>query len=223
MRYFAPVLSFLALGLVLSLLGAPLFLVIAFPASAAHFTAIAKTLIPWLSVVLLLLVFHEGVREVFRALAGALNRLKKLGGGGVTSEFEGQQFDVAPLTSDQLTKLAEYVQSLTDAKEGETLWAWHFFIKYVVATIYGSQVQLLLSLHNEGTQKPGKLRRYYEFFLEREPDSSQYKFESYVQYLISNLLIRLDVESHQYEITAQGEKFLEVLDEYGSAWNMFRG
>lgn len=223
MWYVTTFLGFLVFVLVMALLAAPLYLVIRFPEAGANLTAISRTLIPWLSIVLLLLVFNEGVKQVFGGIAGALHRLRKLGAGGVTSEFEEQQRDVLPLTAEQVQQLAEHIDSLATAKEGESAWAWHFFIKYVSATIYGSQVKLLKALRDEGPQDPVAVLPFYELFLQREPESSQYRFESYVQYLVSNVLIRFDSETSQYEITEHGKRFLAVLDEHQVNWATLRG
>lgn len=111
----------------------------------------------------------------------AIGRLKKFGAPGFTSEFEEQQRDVYPLTKEQVQQLANYIQSVTTVKEGESAWAWHFFIKYVAATIYGSQVKLLISLRDEGAKGSEELLAFYELFLQREPEATYYKFPQYIR------------------------------------------
>ena len=220
---FVTLLSFLFAVLVLAALVAPLYLVVRFPDSAEHFTEIARTLIPWVSVVVLLLFFNEGVKQVFAGVAGALSRIKKFGAAGITSEFEEQQRDVSPLTKDQVQKLADYIQSVKTEKEGESAWAWHFFMKYVAVTIYGSQVKLLLSLRDEGPKGPEELLPFYNLFLQRDPKASDYKFAPYIQYLVSNVLIKFDAATSQYVITENGQRFVKLLEEPGVHWSALRG
>jgi len=221
--WYVTLLGFVFGVLVLASLAAPLYLIVEFPDSAKYFTEIAKTLIPWVSVIVLLLVFHEGVKQVFGSLAGALWRLRKIGAPGFTSEFEEQQRNVYPLTKEQIQQLADYIQSVKTAKEGETAWAWHFFVKYVAATIYGSQVKLLRSLRDESPKGPEELLSFYKLFLQREPEATHYKFEQYVQYLVSNVLIQFDASNSKYVITANGKRFLKALEDAGVSWSTLRG
>ena len=198
---------------------APIYLVIQFPESAEHLTQIAQTLIPWLAIVFLLATFNEGIKQVFAGLAGALSRIKKFGVSGVTSEFEDQQRDVSPLTKEQIQQLEQYIASLTQAKEGETKWAWHYFVKYIAATIYGSQVKLVQSLRDEGPKGSENLLSFYQLFLQRAQRSSNYNFAAYIEYLTSNALIQLDSSKSKYVITELGEHFLKVIEEHGINWN----
>lgn len=207
----------------LALLGAPLYLVVRFPENADHFVRIAETLIPWVAIVILLLVFNESIKQVFSGIAGALSRIRRVSAAGTTTEFEEQQRDVYPLTREQVQQLAQYVESLTKAKEGETAWTWYFFIKYVTATIYGSQVKALYALRDEGPKGPEELLSFYQLFLEREPAGATYKFASYVDYLVSNVLIQFDPTTQKYHLTDNGQHLLRVLDQYGITWNTLRG
>ncbi|MDA2925585.1 hypothetical protein MYX65_13220, partial [Acidobacteria bacterium AH-259-L09] len=223
MSWFLSLLGFLIVTFVFALLAAPLYLVVEYPKEAEAFARISETLIPWLCIVLLLFIFNEGVKQVFSSISHAINRIRRLSAAGTTTEFEEQQRDVIPLTTEQAKQLTTYIESLTKVKKGETAWAWHFFIKYVAASIYGSQVKLLEALNDEGPKSTDELLPFYELFLSREPTASNYKLHLYLDYMTSNVLMQADPNSNKYRITPNGKAFLSVLRERGVTWRAFRG
>ncbi len=223
MSWFRNLLGFLILTFVFALLAAPLYLAVRYPQQAEAFARISETLTPWLCIVLLLFIFNDGVKQVFSSISNAINRIRRFSAAGSTTEFEEQQRDVIPLTTEQAKQLTTYIESLAKKKEGETAWAWHFFIKYVTASIYGSQVKLLEALNDEGPKSTDELLPFYELCLSREPTLSNYKLNSYLEYMTSNVLMQLNPQLNKYEITANGKEFLSVLQERGVTWRAFRG
>lgn len=216
-------LGILVFVVILALITSPLWLVIRYPEGASHFTEISEIMIPWLCFTLLMLVFNESVKEISASISGAIGRLRKVSAAGATTEFDDHQKDVLSLTKDQTDKIAEYIQSISQQKDTESAWAWHFFIKYVAVTIYGSQIKLLQALKADGAKKVQELLPFYNLLLSREPNATSNAFAEYVGYLTTNVLIQYDESSDTYGITNNGERFLEHLATYGLGWETFRG
>lgn len=207
------ILGFIFFTAIVLCLMTPLILVIKFPASASDISSVASTLIPWVSIILLLLVFNEGIKQVFSSISLAIDRIKKVSAGGATTEFVEQQRNVYSLTAEQLKQLADWSRNLEKAKQEETTWAWYYYVRFVFSTIYRSQVELLQKLNSDGPLSSGDLRVFYEAFLVRMPTAASYKFESYVQYLTSNFLVNLNDQVGKLEITEHGRLFLAKLQE----------
>jgi len=215
-------LGFLVVLAVVLILASPLALVIKFPASAKHISTVASIMIPWLCIVLLVFVFNNGIKNLFTSIAGAIDRIKRVSGSG--AEFEDRQQDEAPpLTQEQVDELSQYVQSLESEKTTQTNWAWHFFLRFVRATVYGTQVKLLQDLELSGAMPPDELVQYYNMFLSRQPTSTGYKFKQYLEYLTSNLLVAYDAAQAAYHITDEGKHFLNAMKEGGLSWEDIPG
>ena len=206
--------------LVFSVLILLMALVVNYPDSAEHLAEISGTLVPWISIVLLSLVFRKGVEQIITSLAGVLDRRISAGPTGV--QFAGQQQD-PQLTDEQVQQLHNDIQSLTEQKAGETASAWYFFVRYISATIYGTQVKFLISLRDDGPKSTEDLLSSYVMFRERAPNEAGYPLHAYISYLVSNTLIQHDPSTNKYTITESGKYFLDYFSQYVGLWNSRRG
>ena len=214
-------LGFLVFVLLIALLGAPLMLAVLYPDSGAHIATISTTLIPWLSIVILFLVFNEGVKQFFSSIAYAVTRIKRLSAGSAVTEFEVGQRSGVTLTNEQIAEVRNTINRLQKEKSLGSETAWLYYLKYVAATVFRSQIELLRELDRRGPLGADELIRFYQLFLTRTPAGTKYEFTSYMQYLTSNLLIQLLPNTGKYEITATGKHFLLKLDEYGIKLDTF--
>ena len=213
-------LGFHAVIAVLAVLAAPLLLVIKYPNTAEHISSVSKIMIPWLCIILLVFVFNNGIKALFASVVSAIDRLKRVGGTG--AEFEGRQQDTEPLTKEQIQELSTYVKSVENERTAQQEWAWHFFFKYVNATIYGTQIKMLLDLQHRG-KLSDELVTYYNMFLSRLPSATNYKFKSYREYLTSNILVVYDSVQELYQITNEGQQFLKAFNASGLTWDQVPG
>lgn len=211
MRMLLNILGFIVLLVTLALLAAPYALVIRFPEQAEHFTAISRTIIPWVAVLLLFLIFNEGVKNLIISISGAIGRLRKISAVGTVADLETSQAGIQ-LTSDQ-------IQQITTTVQTESTWAWLFFIKYVHTTIFRSQYELLDSMDREGDKASEELAKHYNRFLSRKPEDFEYSFESWMEYLSTNLLVQFDEPTRKYQLTKQGRVFVLAVRQYGASTN----
>jgi len=214
--WFIPLLGVLVFSILILLM----VLVVNYPDSAEHLAEISGTLAPWISIVLLSLVFHKGVKQIIASLAGVLDRRMSIGPTGV--QFAGQRQN-PQLTDEQVQQLQNDIQSLTEEKVRETAWAWYFFVRCILDTIYGTQVKLLISLQDGGPKSSDELFPFYREFQQRAPTDAAYQFQGYVGYLVSNTLILHDTSTDKYALTESGNYFLNHLSQIGISWSTFRG
>ncbi|MBW8002371.1 MAG: hypothetical protein FVQ80_10175 [Planctomycetes bacterium] len=207
MKALIAILEFLLYALLLTLLGAPLVLIVLFPSSAEHFTRFAETMVPWGVVLLLAAIFNDGIKSLFSKIVETLSRLKSVSAAGAAIELNPQGIGGANLTEEQSQLIRQHIQELSQQNEDATNLASHFFLKYVGSTIYGSQYRLLEALENTPLTSSQAIK-YYNQFVASAPESTDYPFENWLEYLTSNLLIQLDPDNTNYTITNAGLNFL---------------
>lgn len=111
------------------------------------------------------------------------------------------------LTPEQAETIKVAIQSLSSEKQDATNLASHFFLKYVGATIYGSQFRFLEDLVKNPLD-PNQAIAFYNQFLSVQPKDSQYSFGLWAKYLTDNFLILFDQGTGKYEITQAGKNFI---------------
>lgn len=212
MKIFTTILDFVLYSFVLGLMGAPLYLMIQYPELGEYFSEFAQTIIPWGIFLILCAVFSDGVRNLFSNLGATLGRVSKLSAGGAAVELNSQGTSNSNLTPEQIDILKNHFQDLTQQKEGLSSLATLFFLKYVGATIYGSQFELLEALEKEPLT-PNSAVEYYNRFLTRVPPETNYPFETWAKYLTENFLVQFDQNTGKYVITQAGINFLQKAKE----------
>jgi hypothetical protein len=200
------VLEFLVYALLISLLGAPFALIVIFPSQADEFTQVSETLIPWLVVLIISVIYVDGIRGFISKLATTLSRVTKLSAGGAAVELHSQDVSTN-LTPEQADAIKASIQSIYSEKQGATDLASHFFLKYVGATVFGSQVRFLENL-DRAPLNPNQAISFYNEFLSTLSPDAEYSFELWVKYLTENFLIQFNSVSGDYEITQAGRNFV---------------
>jgi len=206
MKVLSVILEFLVYFSLLCLLALPFPLIVCFPSEAAHFTRIAEKLIPWGVVLFLCAIFSDGVKTIISRLIGILDRVKSVSAGGSRIELHCQQLNEIHLTAEQAQQLKDQVQAMSRQSQEGLNWARHFFMKYVLTTIYASQFRLLEAL-DSSPLSADRVLTFYSEFLARAPRSPDYSFDKWVGYLTGNFLIQFDGPSGTYVITQAGKGF----------------
>lgn len=213
----------LIIALIIALLASPLLVAVIYPGSGENAAKISATLVPWTIILLLFLVFNEGIKGVFSSIERAIDRMKKIGTGSSVTEFESDQSKGIHLSEEDAEILATEFKSLQEQTTTETTWAWHYYLKYIAVTIYRSQIELLAHIKDQGAADVSECMRFYHTFLSREPSASSYEFTSYMEYLTSNNLISIDSETGKYSLATHGERFLEEIESSGISMDKFSG
>jgi len=165
-------------------------------------------MVPWGVALLLAAIFSGGLKSLFTKIVETLGRVKSLSAGGAAIELHSQEIAGANITNDPSQLIRQYIQELSPEVNKETLnLASHFFLRYVSTTIYGSQLRLL-----EAIEKPPLMSSqavvYYNQFIASAPELTEYKFESWMEFLTNNMLIQFDASNSNYTITNAGRLFL---------------
>ena len=93
--------------------------------------------------------------------------------------------------------------------------------KYIAATIYKSQAELLKELKDKGPMDASDLIKHYHEFLTRAPEGTSYEFTSYMKFLTSNFLVNVADDTGKYELSKHGEHFMDELDKSGLSLDIF--
>ncbi len=205
----------LLIGLfVLSIMVAPFYLLIRFRDAATEIVLLSKGVIPWLTIILLCLLFHDDLQIMLRAFSQLIPRLKSGKVGLFEGQFGDQQSEVGGLTlnAEQVQQVRGYIQATEQEKATQQTWLRFYFHKCVGLQIFRSQVELLIAL----SQAPDgdaweSLRRFHQLAISRNPSLSGYPFEQYMQFLESNSLIT--VSNSRVQISDVGRGFLQFLQE----------
>jgi len=217
------ILGFIIFLLIITLITSPLYFVIKYPEVATSVAVISKTLIPWLTGLLVLLIFNDGVKTLFSVIARKIEGLKGFSAAGTKTEFEDRQKEVISLTTEEYEQLSKEISNLQDSKKIETGHAWNYYVKYLASSIFGTQVKLLQELNAKGALTFDEIKPFYEEFLKIQKNKTTYEFHSYLNYLNSNFLVQYDKEKKTYLITKHGKFFMSKLEEYGVKWDIFPG
>jgi len=207
MKVLNVILEFLLYTLLLSLLGIPLVLIVLFPTQAEYFTRFAETMVPWGVALFLATIFSGGIKSLFSKIVETLGRLIGFSAGGTSIKLEPQGIGGANFTEEQLKAAQGLIEGLYTQNQETLNLASHFFLKYVGSTIYGSQYRLLEALENSKLTSSQAVK-YYNQFIASSPESTDYPFENWMEYLTSNLLIQLNTGNSTYTITNAGQNFL---------------
>lgn len=211
MKWLLNILGFLVLLAALALLAAPYALVIYFPEQAEYLTGVSHTLVPWIAVLLLFLLFNEGVKTLIASIAAAIGRLKRFSAVGTVAELDTIQGGI------QLS--LEQLQQISNTITTESQFAWLYFIRYVNSTIYRSQYDFLLVMNQSATKTHEEAHKFYLEFLARKPDDYEYAVESWLKYLTTSQLIQLDPASDTIQLTHHGRVFIAAVQQYGTPNN----
>jgi len=193
--------------MLLGLLGAPLALIVFYPEQAKYFTEFAATMIPWGVVLLLFAIFSDGIKKLLFKIVEAIGRLKSISAGVAAVELNAQGLKSSELSPEQIQALRTHMQELSTQNQDVTNLASHFFLKYVGATIYGSQFRLLEALETNPLT-PNQAVSFYNQFVASAPKDTDYPFSHWAAYLTDNFLLQFDANSGQYQITQAGQNFL---------------
>ena len=146
---------------------------------------------------------------VFAIYAGALASIalrRSLG----PDDFESRILDQggAVLTNEQIQELK------IDQEIGT-----RYFLRYIYATIYGSQYRLLQALESGHPINLEIIKAdYYSIFVSQLPNTKQPPtFNEWMRYLIENMLIIVTPDGQSYEITRNGVRFLEEIKSTGAS------
>jgi len=200
------ILGFVALILMAAILAAPYALVILFPAQDAALATISATAIPWIVVLLVLMIFNEGIKQVFESIGRAIDRMRRVSAAGATAEL-GEQGTIS------ITP--ELAQQISERFQQETNFGWQYYIQFIHATIYRSQYRLLTSLVDDGPKAADEVAEYYADFASKKPKDAEYPITSWLAYLVNNRLVQFNQETSRYEITQHGAAFVTVLRNLG--------
>jgi hypothetical protein len=201
------ILGFLVLLAVLALLASPYALVVLFPEVSESVASISAAAIPWVILLVLFLVFNEGLKSIFESLAGALARVRRVAAGGAVADLDQQES--ISLTPGQAQELRTHIETLTQqTQQGQNL-AQMYYLRYIAVTIYGSQYELLTALEQVGPKSTLEILPYYNTFVSRAPNGANYELNSWLGYLLSNALISFDTETQKYQLGAPGLLFLQ--------------
>jgi hypothetical protein len=189
-------LTLVEVALVIALLAHPFWLVVRFPNVAPFVADLYETLVPWLLGMIILLVFRTPIETFLEGLAKAFTRLRSSGSANTAADFQQEGIELGG---------------------GEVVVAdgtpWH--IRYIAATIFGSQVAALFEMNDKGPRNREGLLQFYTDFL-RQGGDKNYTFEHWLRYLLENIrAVHLNQEG-VYEITPAGRKF--VRDARGAGW-----
>ena len=221
MEVFKTILRFSVIVLIVLLLTAPYSLVICFPAVAQYITEISKTAIPWVIILLLLLIFNQGVKTLIDNLAGMISRIRRISAVGTVADLEDQRGHVS-LTPEQVNYLRAQVDLLNKQSKDNVNLALTYFLKFIGSTIYGTQYKLLNDIMHNTPKTIGEALKYYNSFVAKFPEGTKYEFNDWVNYLESNFLLQLDSTSQKYGITIAGKIFIEETKKAGVEESHFR-
>lgn len=208
------VISLFVALVVLGVMAAPFYLLIRFGDAANEIVLLSKSAIPWLTIILLCLLFRNDLQFMLRAFSQLIPRLKSGKAGPFEGQFGDQQSEVGGLnlSAEQVQQMKGYIQTAEREKATQQTWLRFYFYKCVGLQIFRSQVELLIAL----SQAPDgdaweSLRRFHQLAISRNPSLSGYPFEQYMQFLESNFLIT--VSNSRVQISDVGRDFLQFLQE----------
>lgn len=206
MNYLQKVLGFITLAAIFALLAAPYALVIIYPSQSQYFVEISETAIPWIVFLFLMLAFNESIMGLFSSIGSAIERIRRFSTPGASADFAEQG-------SVELS--SEMVQQITNEFQQESNFAWVYFIRYVHATIYGSQFTLLEELQTSGPQGLEVISKHYKSFLNKVPKDTVYPLQLWLEYLTTNSLVEIEPETNQYNVTRHGTVYLTTVKQLG--------
>src|SRR5262245_54724804 len=128
------VVGWIEVALVLLLLAGPFWIVVQYPAVAAQTATMHATLVPWVIIVIIVLIFRTRVESLVVGIATAVSRLRSIGSSNTRAEFQQDDTDL-----------------VAEAKKAQDA-AWFWYERYVATTIYGSQVSALMALNDKGAR-----------------------------------------------------------------------
>lgn len=181
--------------LVLALLAGPFWLLIQFPQAATQIAAMHATLVPWVIVLVVLLIFRTSLQAFLSGIAEALGRLRSIGAGSTRADFD-QGSGSLPIG--------------TESGQNEAL---YWYLRYVAVTIYGSQVAALQAISSAGPMSRENLIQFYSQYLAKGGDRS-YVFESWLRYLVDSKLLTMGA-SGAFELTQGGQAFVAAAKSAG--------
>ncbi len=177
-------------------------LVIIYPDSGSNIVAISRYAIPWLVIFILVLAFNEGIEEIFLSFGRAIDRIKRLSAGSAAA-------DLGPHQPAAASTVGEVNTSAPNLFDGQT--AVRFFLLYVYNTIYGSQLELLKRLFEEGDASLSVAADYFANFKTQLEDDREYKFEEWMNFLTDNRLLQRDPDNDKLKITEPGRLFVSAV------------
>ena len=199
-------LGFLLIALVLMLVGAPFALVLWFPEQADQIVQISGISIPWLFALLLILFFRDVIQALVNSIAGAIERMKKVGLGNAVAHFNLQNPGRHPLSAEDIRKWGG-----GDAEISRI--ASHYYNEYLHATIFGSQFELLEDLVKDGPKDSEEIVRHYNNFLSRA-EGQNYEYNKWLDFLKLNAALLFNPATTKFEITSWGRRFVEEMKRF---------
>ncbi len=199
---------------VLSIIIAPFCMLIKYQDVAGEIALLSKSMIPWLAIVLLCLLFRDDLKLAFRALSQLIPRLRSGKAGPFEGQFGEQQSEMGGLTlsAEQARQIWNHIQAAEQEKATQQTLLRFYLHKCIGLQIFRSQVELLIALSQASTGDAwDSLRRFHKLAGSRNPALSGYTFEQYMQFLESNFLIT--VANSRVYISDIGRDFLQFLQE----------
>jgi len=200
----------------------PFIIIIKFPDVSEQTAEISKTYIPWIVILIILILFNQDFKNLFFSLTGAIDRLKSASLGSAKTEFSNPQESLGSLSTDELNEFNKLPDAAKTKSSTEYQAFLIYFYRYILLSIYGSQIKLLRDLSQSGEKTTKELEYYYNLFISREPKQKDYKFSSYIDYLYTNLLIKKK-NDNLYEIDFLGTELIKKLDELKIPLDNFPG
>ena len=214
MKLLNVILEFLLCMFLLSLLGAPLVLIVHYPFQAEYFTRFAETIIPWGVALFLAAIFNQGIKTLFTKITEKINDLTSVSAGGVAIELNKQRFESVGATEQQIQEDRDRLNVLSQQKEKDGNLTITFYNKYIFSTIYGSQFALL-EASEKAPLSPTQALVFYNKFVTSAPEASTYPFYKWMEYLTTNYLITYEFNTDLYKITDIGKNFISTVLETG--------
>lgn len=198
----------------LGIMAAPFYLLIRFRDAANEIVLLSKNVVPWLTVILVCLLFRGDLQLILRALSQLIPRLKSGKAGPFEGQFGEQQSEIGGLTlsAEQVEQIRGYIQTTEQERATQQTSLRFYFHKCVGLQIFRSQVELLIALsQNPDGDTWESLRRFHRLAVSRNTALATYPYEQYLHFLESNLLIT--ISAGQVRLSDIGRDFLQFLQD----------
>jgi len=179
---------------ILGIMAAPFYLLIRFRDAANEIVLLSKSVVPWLTVILVCLLFRSDLQLIFRALSQLIPRLKSGKAGPFEGQFGEQQSEMGGLTlsAEQVGQIRGYIQTTEQERATQQTSLRFYFHKCVGLQIFRSQIELLIALsQNQDGDTWESLRRFHGLAVSRNTTLATYPYEQYLHFLESNLLVTI--------------------------------
>lgn len=209
------------LGVTLALLLTPFYLIIKYPRVSDHIEGVSSTFIVAIMALLLTFIFAKNIRETWAQAVKTFQgrRVKKVG----NVEFESHQGSEFLGGENKVPENFQGVLAQIGALDEPHLFAWNMYIRYVAATIYKSQYEMLVRL-SVGSLKRQEAEEFYARYVELleearlngELDVQTPSFGQWFEYLVRERLVYSQVIDDNpsdifevFHITLPGQAFVE--------------